>query len=392
MLGNSPSPPSALTLTALLLLPWLLASLLLVTELPAWAPLVLGAVVALGSVWYLIQRVGLLASAGNELLEAPPPALADSFEPLRQAVAHQAGQITQHSRQVDGLLDTAIEHLTHSFSSINQLVERQQRIAGSLIDHYRDQNDGATDKVNFQHFVTTTQQTLSLFVESTVETSRTSMALVDSMDRITAKIGEIVKSTSDMDAIAKQTNLLALNAAIEAARAGEAGRGFAVVADEVRALSTRSSLFSEEIRTHIGTVHQELQQADLAISQLAAKDMSFAMSSKKQVNTMLEDLAQMNLRTLKAVQELEQVSQAVASDVGAAITALQFQDLSNQLLTQIRKHAARLEQFSISLEGLAELNQDAQQEQLQTQQQQLSSKLHNPVSQTSMKPGEIELF
>ncbi|WP_239504939.1 methyl-accepting chemotaxis protein, partial [Stenotrophomonas maltophilia] len=64
---------------------------------------------------------------------------------------------------------------------------------------------------------------LSLFVEATLETSRTSQQLVERMDQVRLKITEILQSTQDMDAIAKQTNLLALNAAIEAARAGESG-------------------------------------------------------------------------------------------------------------------------------------------------------------------------
>ncbi|POB77192.1 methyl-accepting chemotaxis protein, partial [Vibrio vulnificus] len=94
---------------------------------------------------------------------------------------------------------------------------------------------------------------------------------------------EILQSTQDMDAIAKQTNLLALNAAIEAARAGESGRGFAVVADEVRALSTRSTEFSAAIRKHVDVVHHEIQDAESAISQLADKDMSFALDSKHKI-------------------------------------------------------------------------------------------------------------
>ncbi|TWC37807.1 methyl-accepting chemotaxis protein [Pseudomonas sp. SJZ079] len=391
MLGETSQKPSAFLLTSLLLLPWLLCTVLLTVDFSSWSAILLGALASLASTTYLLRQAGK-GQPDESATSATSDTLVDTqvLEPLCQAVAQQAQQITLHSHQVDGLLNTAIDQLTASFTNLSHLIGRQISIAASLTDRYSD-SDASEGGMSFQQFVITTQQTLGLFVDSTIETSRTSMELVDSIDRITHKIGEIVKSTSDMDAIAKQTNLLALNAAIEAARAGQAGRGFAVVADEVRALSTRSSVFSEEIRTHINIVHKELQQADTAISHLAAKDMSFAMTSKKQVQSMLGDLELMNGKTVHAVEELEQVSRAVADDVNTAITALQFQDLSSQLLAQMRKHSEQLEHFTLNLEGTAELPQDAQQNHLRAQQH-LSNKLHNPVSQTSMHAGEIDLF
>ena len=389
MLSATPFRPTTSQLAALLLAPWLISLALLLTNLSAMAALVPGFLISIASLIWLSRQW----PSGIEPSDSAPAAQEQNLDidPLCQGVAFQAQQINQHSQQVDGLLSTAIDQLATSFTHLNHLIDRQLRLAGSLVDRYSDEH---TDEktVSFPQFVSTTQQTMSLFVESIVETSRTSMALVDSIDRITLKIGDIVKSTADMDAIAKQTNLLALNAAIEAARAGEAGRGFAVVADEVRALSTRSSLFSEEIRTHINSVHKELQQADASLSQLAARDMSFAMSSKKQVHEMLDDLTHMNNSTVQAVAELEQISQSVSADVNSAITALQFQDLSSQLLAQICTRANTLNSVASNLENLNKLSDEARQEQLNTQQSQLRSEQHNPVSQTSMSAGDIDLF
>ena len=141
------------------------------------------------------------------------------------------------------------------------------------------------------------------------------------MDQVRLKITEILQSTQDMDAIAKQTNLLALNAAIEAARAGESGRGFAVVADEVRALSTRSTEFSAAIPQARRRGPPRDPGRRSAISQLADKDMSFALDSKHKIQGMLDDLEAMNRHTLKVIHELDRLSLEVGQGVDAAVTA-----------------------------------------------------------------------
>ncbi|WP_420800867.1 methyl-accepting chemotaxis protein [Pseudomonas cavernae] len=349
-----------------------------------WLSLLLGGI---GTLLLVLSGVGLVRRipAPVEELELVLP-----WSAAQQAIGERSGQLQRHSEQVDSLLQDAIVKLTDSFYLLVSCVEQQRNHSHSLIERYGEGQE--SDSINFQEFIATTRHTLGLFVEATLETSKTSLELVQRMERVTQKIGEILQYTDDMDAIAKQTNLLALNAAIEAARAGESGRGFAVVADEVRALSNRSSNFSQQIRQHVDVVYREIRDAEQAISQLADKDTSFALDAKQQVHGMLADLEAMNRHTLQVVHECDRLSQEIGQGVNVAVTALQFQDMSSQLLGQIRKHSGKLAEFATGLGALAGQPVESWAQRMEADSRELARDRSDPVSQNKLSAGEVELF
>ncbi|MDF3935771.1 methyl-accepting chemotaxis protein [Pseudomonas citronellolis] len=373
---------------ALLSTPWLVAAALAWLGLAPWLALGLGWLACLGLGAWLLATPAAAGAAQSASLEGHDQ---PRWSGLQDATQRHLDAIGGHAEQVDGILQQAITRLTDSFHGLAERIDTQRGLSHSLIERY-DGRGRVDDAINFQEFIHATQTTLGLFVEATLETSRTSQLLAERMQRVTDKISEILQSTQDMDAIAKQTNLLALNAAIEAARAGESGRGFAVVADEVRALSTRSTHFSEAIRQHVDVVYREIKDAEGAIAQLAEKDTSFALDSRQKVQHMLDDLESMNSHTLKVVHELDRISVEVGQGVDSAVTALQFQDLSSQLLGQIGKHCARLGGLAAGLGALAGRAPQEWRGQVEAQTQELGRPLANPVAQTSVSAGSVELF
>ncbi|MGL4398020.1 MAG: methyl-accepting chemotaxis protein [Hyphomicrobium sp.] len=102
-----------------------------------------------------------------------------------------------------------------------------------------------------------------------------------------AAVGQIGGMAGDIDAIARQTNLLALNATIEAARAGEFGRGFAVVAQEVKALSHQTGTATQQIRSRLSTLSNEMTEISTAVRD-SLKAVSHGSSVVRQVGAIIE--------------------------------------------------------------------------------------------------------
>ena len=123
-------------------------------------------------------------------------------------------------------------------------------------------------------------------LDTQVEKSKHDAQLVKNLADQAQKIGTIVQTIDD---IASQTNLLALNAAIEAARAGEAGKGFAVVADEVRALASRTSASTQEITRMVSQVQTDANVADEAM-QASVKVMDGISAETGQLHSILSEV------------------------------------------------------------------------------------------------------
>jgi len=168
--------------------------------------------------------------------------------------------------------------------------------------------------------------------------------LLQQMRELSGMTSQLESMARGVGEIAKQTNLLALNAAIEAARAGEAGRGFAVVADEVRKLSSLSGDTGRKIAETVAIVNHSISTTLDTSQQYAEQELKLLSNSGRHIGDVVArfrdaaDVLVANSNTL--TREGEHIGQ----EIGEVLVALQFQDRVGQVLDHVRTDLRRLEE------------------------------------------------
>lgn len=169
-------------------------------------------------------------------------------------VSQSGDEIVNQMGRLNGGVREQTDAISNSAASIEEVSVSVSHVSEVVQGHQSSFSNTASRAVEAQQIVTESSKLVSLAATSIHALSE----LIGALEHRSANIGKTVQIIQE---IASQTNLLALNAAIEAARAGEQGRGFAVVADEVRKLAERTRAATVEINGLIGSVMEETHQA-----------------------------------------------------------------------------------------------------------------------------------
>ena len=227
-------------------------------------------------------------------------------------------------------VENASRDLTERFKSLAQNSNAQSDIVHALL---------ATvgtlivddKKVTLEEFVGLFTTTLDDTVAKMLFVSKKALYMVYNMEDAIKNLQEIEKFSKQIQAITKQSNLLALNALIEASRAGEMGRGFGVVANEVKVLSTRVAALSEDMRVRTGVIMKSVVDGFEVLKDVATTDMNSNIMAKDTLENLLHGLVNQSKATMAVMKDSADASRETSHTIESMIVDLQFQDRNTQV-------------------------------------------------------------
>lgn len=256
------------------------------------------------------DEIGQLARSFNQMGEA----LSTMVSHIRKA----AEDVNSRAQALSGLSGGAYEGMEQQSGEITSMagaVEEFSATSLNIADNMGNTERLAQDNAQQTKIGRTSMQEASSSLEHIATALNSTATVINTLGQRSQEIGGIV---GVITAIAEQTNLLALNAAIEAARAGEQGRGFAVVADEVRNLASRTRQATDEISVMIQSIQQETGNA---------------ISTMEQGNVLMQEGLARNADVASALARIDEQSRSAGQQFAAITTATQEQSSTATLLS-----------------------------------------------------------
>ncbi len=251
------------------------------------------------------------------------------------------------------------QHVEEETALAEQAGDSAAVIAGAVAKLAADAERTARDMESARDELARSRKEVQAMIEQVAESIRNGDALTSRLSQLSASASQVNQVLTTVSEVAEQTNLLALNAAIEAARAGEQGRGFAVVADEVRKLAERTKRSVDEIGGTLGGINQSVAETTREMNRQsevyrglseASRNVEGVIESTAQwvggVADMVKSTADVSTQVQDGVERIVgQISRIQASARANAATAAGIIDGADRMARLTSDLNARLEQF-----------------------------------------------
>ena len=288
--------------------------------------------------------------------------IARSFNQFIDKVHGAMRQLADNSRQLSGMARDVAERARLTQSNCTAQSDRTVQVATAINELGSTVNEIARNAENAAEVAREATQHASDGSAVVSQAQQQVDALNGELEQAARVIGALAAQTDAISttlntirSISEQTNLLALNAAIEAARAGEQGRGFAVVADEVRTLASRSGASTEEIQQVIDRLQNESRSAVEAMakgqrqSALVVEYASKASAALEQINSHIGQISDQNIQVATATEE----QSSVVEDINRNIVDINELTVgTTHIADQLNQASSDLQALSSQLDGL----------------------------------------
>jgi len=227
-------------------------------------------------------------------------------------------------------VETASCDLTEKFKKLAGSATQQGQMVQQLIENVRIL-DVEGKRFTIEEFIGTFETTLDDSISRMLFVSKQALAMVYNMQDAIRELKEIEHFTRQIQEITKRSNLLALNALIESARAGAAGQGFSVVANEMKELSGQIATLSSSMNSRTGRIMNSMTGAFSLLQDVATQDMQANIDAKDKLESLMMAMIRQAEESMRVMQGSADASRNIADAISGMVVDLQFQDRNTQV-------------------------------------------------------------
>lgn len=243
------------------------------------------------------------------------------------------------------LTSTSIDDLSAKFSGLSQSIR-------SVTSNGQSQsNEQLLELLNLS------QQQLATVISLLKNSIDEKQTLLQAVSTLSGYTKDLLDMADVVTRIAKETGMVAVNAAIEAARVGDRGRGFAVVAEAVRRLSADAGTTGAHISDTVKSVSEAIKNVSQVSKEFEAKDAKTLVEAEQIVNSVVDKFGHTANEVVHASQEMLNESRHVAEEIDQVLYALQFQDRVSQMLSHVEQDIQKLNLNVEDLDGIGSVDE-----------------------------------